>query len=140
MNMKILASLVNEGSQHSVTVQTDDRPQHLSIAAKKVGKRSAVNGGEFLCLALATCFCNDLYREALKTGMNLTKVTVEAWAEFGEEGEAGSDFCYRASVEADASAEEIESLIRRTDNVAEIQKTLRNGAAVKLVLQLPAKD
>ena len=31
---------------------------------KSPGRGSAVNGGEFLVLALATCYCNDLYREA----------------------------------------------------------------------------
>ena len=106
----------------------------MLIPAKPTGNGSAVNGGELLCLALATCFCNDLYREAGKTGMKLKKVTVEAWAEFGAAGEPCKGFQYRALVEADEPSEVIDALIRSTDSVAEIQKTLRNGAPVKLVV------
>jgi organic hydroperoxide reductase OsmC/OhrA len=131
--MNISASLVNEGNKHSVVVQTGDSAQPVMIPARSTANGSSVNGGELLCLALATCFCNDLYREAGKTGMKLTKVTVEAWAEFGAAGEPGTGFHYRAHVEADAPQEAIDALIRATDGVAEIQKTLRNGAAIKLV-------
>ena len=133
--MTISASIVNEGNQHSVVVRTNESDKVLDIPAKSVGPGSAINGGEFLCLALATCFCNDLYREALKRKLKLNKVSVEAWAEFGAEGEPGHGFSYRADIEADANPEEISALILETDQVAEIQKTLRNGAAVRLVVQ-----
>ncbi|MGC3946561.1 MAG: OsmC family protein [Chryseolinea sp.] len=132
--MKVSASIVNEGTQHNVIVKTNESDKKLSIPAKAIGHGSAVNGGEFLCLALATCFCNDLYREALKRGMKLNKVTVEAWAEFGAEGEQGVGFGYQAHVDADCAPEEITALIRSTDQVAEIQKTLRNGTPVRLVM------
>ena len=132
--MKVSDIIVNEGNQHSVVVRTNESDKMLNIAAKSVGQGSAVNGAEFLCLALSTCFCNDLYREALKRGMKLNKVSVESWAEFGAEGEPGHGFSYHAHIEADATPEEISSLIRDTDQVAEIQQTLRNGAPVKLVV------
>jgi len=132
--MNISASLVNEGSRHTVVVQTGENSQPVMIPAKATANGSAVNGGELLCLALATCFCNDLYREASRSGMKLTKVTVDAWAEFGAAGEPGKAFHYKAYVEADAPQAEIDALIRATDGVAEIQKTLRNGVAVQLVV------
>ena len=132
--MKISASIVNEGNRHNVIVKTNESEKALNIAAKSTGNGSAVNGGEFLCLALATCFCNDLYREAIKRGIKLNKVSVDAWAEFGGEGEAGYGFSYRADVDAEANAEEISDLIRSTDRVAEIQKTLRDGSDVRLIV------
>lgn len=132
--MNISASIVNEGSQHAVVVKTNDNPKTLDIPSKSIGNGSSVNGGELLCLALATCFCNDLYREALKRQMKLNKVSVDAWAEFGGEGEQGREFRYQAHVDADATREEIDDLIRSTDRIAEIQKTLRNGADVMLVV------
>lgn len=132
--MKISATITNAETQHHVVVQTNDNQQSISVAAKPAGQGSAVNGGEFLCVALATCFCNDIYREARKKQIKVNKVTVNAWAEFGGEGEAGTGFCYQANVDADAPAEVIEQLIKHTDRVAEIQKTLRQGTPVKLII------
>lgn len=131
--MKISATITNAENRHQVVVQTNDNQQDLSISPKSGGQGSAVNGGEFLCVALATCFCNDIYREAKKKQIKVNKVTVNAWAEFGGEGEAGTAFCYQAEVDADAPAEAIDQLILHTDQVAEIQKTLRQGTPVKLI-------
>ena len=84
-------------------------------------------------LALATCFCNDLYREAKKKDIPITSVDVEVTGEFGREGEPGFNFQYKANVVSDAPAEVIRELIAHTDSVTEIQNTLRKGVDVKLV-------
>lgn len=84
-------------------------------------------------LSLATCFCNDIYREAAKRNIEVTGVEVEFTSEFGAEGEPGSDFHYRATVLSDAPDEEVQALIAHTDQVAEIHNTLRKGLTVKLV-------
>ena len=67
--MRISATVNNDRTRHQVVVRTDDRSQELDIAARPSGG-SAVNGGEFLMLALATCYCNDLYREAARLGLS----------------------------------------------------------------------
>jgi uncharacterized OsmC-like protein len=131
--MKITAQVENSLHQHQVTVCTNDTAQELTLPGKPTGFGSAVNGGELLCLALATCFCNDIYREAWKKNISVTKVYVEATAEFGAAGEPGYHFQYRAQVEGDASEEELADLIRHTDRVAEIQNTLRAGVPVSLL-------
>lgn len=41
-----------------------------------------MNGGEFLMLALATCYCNDPYREAARLNIVVENVDVEANGEF----------------------------------------------------------
>lgn len=58
--MEISAVVNNSPSGHQVVVRTGASSHSLSIAAKESGQGSAVNGGEFLMLALATCYCNDL--------------------------------------------------------------------------------
>jgi len=76
--MKISAHVKSAGSSHEVTVSTQDSVRALAVPAKPTGGGSAVNGGEFLMLALATCYCNDLYREASRLGITLAGVEVQA--------------------------------------------------------------
>ncbi len=83
-------------------------------------------------LALATCYCNDLYREARKRGIAIERVQVEVTGEFGAEGTAARNISYRASVDAKAAREEIIDLMRHTDSVAEIQNTLRCSSQIML--------
>jgi hypothetical protein len=45
-------------------VRTGNKEQPLGIPAKAEGSSSSLNEGELLFLALATCYCNDIYREA----------------------------------------------------------------------------
>ena len=91
-----------------------------------------MNGGEFLMLALATCYCNDLFREAATLGMTIESVEVEASAEFAGIGLAATNITYRAKVSSPASAAQIAELLRITDAVAEIHNTVRSGVPVTL--------
>jgi organic hydroperoxide reductase OsmC/OhrA len=131
--MEISALVRNAPARHEVTVRTNAASQSLSVAAKAAGRGSAVNGGEFLMLALATCYCNDLYREAARLGIPVDAVEVEATAQFPGVGLAATNIRYRARVSSPAGASAIAELLRQTDAVAEVHNTLRNGAAVALV-------
>ena len=84
-------------------------------------------------LALATCYCNDLYREADRLGMRLEEVQVQASAEFAGIGLAASNVRYSATVKSAAPQQAIAQLLRDTDAVAEVHNTLRKGVAVKLL-------
>jgi uncharacterized OsmC-like protein len=130
--MNISAKVTNRFSEHIVTVQTNGREQSVTIAAKSDGFGSNVSGGELLFLALATCYCNDLYREARKRGIEIAAVEVEVSGEFGAEGAEAQNIRYRASVDARAARESILELMRHTDAVAEIQNTLRAASPVVL--------
>lgn len=130
--MKIAARVSNTPSGHSVEVETEGRKQSIAIAPKSVGRGSSINGGELLFAALATCFCNDLYREAVKRGIEVQEVTVDVTGTFGNPGEPAGDISYRVQVRADAPQTEIDNLIRSTDAVTEIQNTLRGACAVRL--------
>ena len=130
--MEISATVRNAPGVHDVQVRTNATVQPIAIAAKASGRGSAVNGGELLMLALATCYCNDLFREAARLGLALDEVEVEATAEFAGIGLAASNIRYRARVTSSASAEAITDLLRQTDAVAEVHNTVRAGVPVTL--------
>ncbi len=130
--MKIAARVSNTASSHTVEVETEGRKQSIAIAPKSVGRGSSINGGELLFAALATCFCNDLYREAAKRGIAVQDVNVQVTGTFGNPGEPARDITYRVHVRADAPQAAIDDLIRSTDSLTEIQNTLRAGCAVRL--------
>jgi organic hydroperoxide reductase OsmC/OhrA len=131
--MQITATIHNSFEKNDVTVSTDEVSKELKVPSKKDGFASAVNGAELLFLALATCFSNDIYREAAKRKMQVTSVDVTVTGRFGKEGETGSDISYTAKVSAPAHSQaEINELIAYVDSIAEIHNTLRRGAPVTL--------
>lgn len=132
--MEISATVVNSASTHDVTVRTGSTPQNLSVPLKTTGRGSAVNGGEFLMLALATCYCNDLYCEAGRLAIPIDEVKVEATAEFPGVGLAATDIRYYAAISSPASSEQLDQLLRETDAVAEVHNTIRSGPPVHLVV------
>ena len=131
--MKVSATITNKLNENAVVVQTNDAVKEVSIPGKATGYGSSINGAELLLLSLATCFCNDIYREAAKRNINISGVDVEVTGEFGAEGEPGRNFQYKAHVVSDASPEVIEKLIDDTDKIAEIHKTLRQGLNITLL-------
>jgi organic hydroperoxide reductase OsmC/OhrA len=133
--MKISSLVSNTRTQHNVEVETSGRRQKIEIAPKNAGRGSSINGGELLLTALATCFCNDLYREAEKRNIDVEGVQVEATATFGGPGEPASDISYRVRVNANATEGMIVDLIQATDRMTEIQNTVRKGCAVRLVFE-----
>lgn len=130
--MRISAQVQNSKGSHIVTLRTNDNVHSIDIPPRSTGFGSSANGGELLFLALATCFCNDIYREAAKRGIVVESVQVQVEGDFGAEGEPARNIVYRAQVAASASRDEIRELIAHTDRMAEIQNTLRTGVHVTL--------
>lgn len=128
--MLIVAQVASALHSHSAEVATDGAARTIAIAPKLSGLGSSVNGGELLFLALATCYCNDLYREAAARGIALEEVQVAVEGEFGGRGEPARGITYRARVQADVPAAELAALLAETDRVAEIQNTVRQGCPV----------
>lgn len=131
--MQITATVVSSAARHDVTVRTGATAQFLRVAPKEGGFGSSINGGEFLMLALATCYCNDLFREAARLGIPIQGAEVEACGEFAGIGLAASNISYRAKVDSPAPAEDVQRLLRETDAVAEVHNTVRAGVPVRLV-------
>jgi uncharacterized OsmC-like protein len=131
--LKISAQVANRQGQHEVRLNTNDRTQTIAIPPRASGFGSSANGGELLFLALATCYCNDIYREAAKLNIKVHQVQVDVSGEFNEApGSCAENITYSATVEAEASEDEILTLMKHTDTVAEIQNTLRQGMSVTL--------
>ena len=131
--MRISATVRNAGTVHRVSVSTGGASQDLVIPGKATGRGSAVNGGEFLMLAIATCYCNDVFREAARLAIPVDAVEVEAQADFDGVGLAARNISYRARVDSTAAQADILELLRTTDAVAEVHNTIRAGAAVSLL-------
>jgi uncharacterized OsmC-like protein len=130
--MKISARIRNAFEEHQVTVATNGTERVLDLPSRQGGYGSGANGGELLFLALATCYGNDIYREAAARGIVVEQVEVEVQGAFGEIGEPARDIRYRAKVAAQADIATIEALMWETDRVSEIQNTLRLGVPVVL--------
>jgi uncharacterized OsmC-like protein len=131
---KISAYILNSEGTHQVDLRTNNAQHSIVIPPKATGPGSSANGGELLFLALATCYCNDIYREAAKRNITVKRVQVEVMGEFDEApGSVAQNITYKAAVQAQASQQEILELMRYTDTVAEVQNTLRRAMPVTLV-------
>lgn len=131
--MKFSARIQNNSGDQQIRLSVGDKEQSLTIAPRP-GGGSSVTGGELLFLALATCYCNDIYREAAAQDIKVNAVEVEVEGDFEAPGRPASSIVYRAKVDADATEEKIRELMVHTDSVAEIQNTLRLGTPVRLEL------
>lgn len=130
--MHVSAQVNSVQGKHTVNVSTNGNNQSLTIPPKSMGFGSSVNGGELLFLALATCYCNDIYREAANKGIKVANVEVAVEGEFGGPGEPARNVTYKAKVSAYATKSEINDLMKHTDTVAEIQNSLRSATQVTL--------
>jgi uncharacterized OsmC-like protein len=129
----ISARVNNSQDNHQVTLETNGKAHSIVIPPKASGVGSSANGGELLFLALATCYCNDIYREAAKRNIVVRSVQVEVTGEFGDApGSPAENITYRAIVEAEASKDAIVDLMKHTDTVAEIQNSLRQANRLTL--------
>lgn len=131
--MILTASITNSYNINTMEVTTEGNAKKIHIASKDEGYGSSVSGGELLLLALSTCYCNDVYREAIKKEMIVESVNVEVTGEFGGVGMPGRNIVYKVDIKAPKhSLDEINDLILHVDKVAEIHNTLRKGVNVSL--------
>ena len=130
--MKVTARVQNERYRHEITLVTNGKPHTISIPPSDSGFGSKANGGELLFLALATCYCNDIYHEAARRNNQVNLVEVEVSGDFSGPGEPARNVTYRAKVSAQASQQEIHDLMIHTDQVAEVHNSLRQGTQVNL--------
>jgi organic hydroperoxide reductase OsmC/OhrA len=92
--MKVTARVQNERGRHEITLVTNGKPHTISIPPNDSGFGSKANGGELLFPALATCNCNDIYREAARRDIQVSLVEVEVTGDFGGPGEPARNVTY----------------------------------------------
>jgi len=131
--MKIFATVKNCQNSNDIVVSTNDNIKNILIPSKSSGQGSSINGGELLFLSLATCFCNDVYREADRRQIKIKSIEVRLSGDFGGEGEPASNINYKVDIQSDHDESEINNLINHVDKVAEIHNTLRKGTKVDLI-------
>lgn len=88
-------------------------------------------GGHLLHLAAAGCVLNDLYREAAALGIELKGVRVSVAGGFDTTTWQSTGIDYSVEVSSDAPADELAHLLEVVDDVAEIPRAIRAGAAVR---------
>ena len=94
------------------------------------------NGGQLLHLAIAACISNDLFREAARLGITLSRVQVVVDGGFDGDPAVSSGIRYRVDVDGDRTRAELDDLVGLVDRIAEIPNSLRRGTAVTLVASL----
>jgi len=130
--MKYSASMHNAEGKLDVVMKVGDRANTLEISPKPKGFGSSISGGEVLFLAIATCYTNDIYREARKLEIVVDAVEVDVDGDFMGAGMSAENVKCRIKVTAQAGEEEIRKLVEHTDSIAEIPMSLRNGTAIEL--------
>jgi len=130
--MKYSASLQNINGKLDVLMRVGDRSNTVDIAPKPKGFGSSISGGEVLFLAIATCYCNDIYREGRKLGIQVDDVEVDVDGDFMAAGEPAQNVKCKIKVTAQTSEDEIRKLVEHTDSIAEIPMSIRNGTPISL--------
>jgi putative redox protein len=102
-----------------------------SPAASGGGGRG-FNGGQLLHLAVAGCVSNDLFREAAKRGITLTRVVVTADGDYGGQPATSAGISYSVEVAGQAPEADLLALVNHVDVIAEIPNSLRQGTPVTL--------
>ena len=130
--MKYTASMRNLDGNLDVVMSRGEIASNLEIPPQRKGFGSSISGGEIMFLAIATCYCNDLYREGKKLGIEVEDVEVHVDGDFMAAGEPAQNVNCKIMVTAQASEEEIRNLVEHTDKIAEIPMSIRNGTAITL--------
>jgi hypothetical protein len=90
----------------------------------------AGNGAQLLHLSVALCVLNDTYREAERLGIEVAGVAVEADGGFDDEWRS-TGITYSVTLDSPAPAGDLARLCAVVDEVAEIPRAIRAGAAVE---------
>ncbi len=97
-----------------------------------VSVQAEFTGAHLLHLAAAGCVLNDVYREGAALGLEVTGVRVRARGGFDTDSWTSTGIEYVVEV-AGPGPDELDRLLARVDEVAEIPRVLRAGAEVRRV-------
>jgi len=100
--------------------------------AEAGGGGRGFNGGQLLHLAVAGCVSNDLFREAAKREVTLTRVVVTVDGGFGGQPVVSTGISYSVEVAGPAPEADLVALVNHVDAIAEIPNSLRQGTPVTL--------
>jgi putative redox protein len=101
-------------------------------AAESGGGGKGFSGGQLLNLAVAACVSNDLFRDAAKAGIRLTRVRATATSDYSGSPAVSGPIEYDVELEGDAPEDRLRALLEETDRIAEIPNSIRRGTEVRL--------
>ena len=122
------AVVVGAGSLRSEAADAVPFPHRWT--AEGVTVEADFTGAHLLHLAAAGCVLNDVYREAGQLGVPIDGVRVTAQGDFDTATWASRGITYRVELHSPAPAGDLDRLLDRVDEVAEIPRTIRAGAPV----------
>jgi hypothetical protein len=118
------AGTLRAGASAGWTVPHQWTPEGVLVAGEG-------NGAAVLHLSVALCVLNDTFREAETMGVPVTGVRVGAGGTFDTETWVSRGITYAVEIDSPASPEEVDRVVARVDDVAEIPRALRAGASVE---------
>jgi putative redox protein len=99
----------------------------VDSAAAAGGGGRGFNGGQLLHLAVAGCVSNDLFREAAKRGIELTRVVITADGGYSGQPAVSTGISYSVEIEGLATEEELGALVRHVDEIAQATRMSRES-------------
>lgn len=103
-HLQVNGHVYNSLGAYSTALTTHSNAQSVVNPPRAPGSGSRAKGGDLLFLALATCCCNNVYREATKHGFAVEHREVDVAGQSGAEAEPASQIHYHAKITADATA------------------------------------
>ena len=89
------------------------------------------NGAAVLHLSVALCVLNDTFRESQALGVPVAGVRVTAGGAFDTESWVSRGITYAVELDSTASPDDLDKVLSRVDEVAEIPRVLRAGMSVE---------
>jgi len=90
------------------------------------------NGGQLLYLSIAACWSNDLYREAATMDIDLDGVEITVDGDFPARGSGSTPISVEVVVRSSAPEDRVRALLAEVERVAEIPRSIRDGAAIEV--------
>jgi uncharacterized OsmC-like protein len=87
-------------------------------------------GAHLLLTAIGCCVLNDVFREAGPRGIAVVGVRVDVTGEFDDATWASTSVGYQVAVDSGAGADELDGLLARVADVAEIPRAVGGEVAV----------
>ncbi len=89
------------------------------------------NGAAVLHLSVALCVLNDTFRESQALGVPLEGVRVTAGGSFDAASWVSRGITYAVELDSPAARDDLDKVLTRVDEVAEIPRALRAGTSVE---------
>lgn len=90
------------------------------------------NGGQLLYMSIAACWSNDLYREAATMGIELDGVEITVDGDFPARGSGSTPITVDLVVRSSAPEDRVRELVAEVERVAEIPRSIRDGAPIEV--------